>query len=185
MTTESIYLMRKIILYIACSLDGYIADSKGGVAWLDEIPNPDKSDYGYAAFYDSIDTVVMGNKTYQQVLGFGIGNPYDGKKTYVLSRNKPLIQSHHAEFISQSIPEFLAELKEASGNNIWCVGGGEINALLLHYQLIDEIKIFIMPVLLGSGIPLTGSLDTKVNLELAHQCTYKSGVAALFYIVKK
>lgn len=177
--------MKKMILYIASSLDGYIADSNGGVAWLDEIPNPDKSDYGYAGFYDSIDTVVMGNKTYQQVLGFGIGNPYEGKKIFVLSRNKPPVQDQYAEFISQNIPEFLVELKKANGKNIWCVGGGEINALLLHGHLIDEIKIFIMPVVLGSGIPLTGSLDTKVNLELIHQTTYKSGVVELVYLVKE
>lgn len=177
--------MRKIILYIASSLDGYIADSNGSVAWLDEIPNPDKSDYGYAGFYDSIDTVVMGNKTYQQVLGFGIGNPYEGKKMYVLSRNMPLVQDRHAEFISQNIPEFLAELKKANGKNIWCVGGGEINALLLNDHLIDEIKIFIMPVVLGSGIPLTSSLKAKINLELIHQTAFKSGVVELVYLVKR
>jgi dihydrofolate reductase len=176
--------MRKIILYIASSLDGYIADSNGSVAWLDEIPNPDKSDYGYAGFYDSIDTVLMGNKTYQQVLGFGIGNPYKGKKIYILTKNDSLTRDENAEYISINIPTFLEELKKQKGKNIWCVGGGEINALLLENYLMDEIKIFIMPVILGSGIPLATQLKSKINLKLINQATYQSGVVALDYLVK-
>lgn len=177
-------MMRKIILYIASSLDGYIAENDGSVTWLEEIPNPEQSDYGYARFYDSIETVIMGNKTYQQVLGFGIGNPYKGKKIYVLTKNKNLFNDEYAEFISKNIPEFLAELKSGKGKDIWCVGGGEINSLLLDHKLIDEIKIFIMPVLLGSGIPLISRLDSKINLELINRETYQSGVVELVYQVK-
>ena len=177
--------MRKIILYIACSLDGYIAKSDGSVDWLDEIPNPEKSDYGYAEFYNSIDTVIMGNKTYQQVLEFGIEYPYKGKKSIVLTKNSGLTKDENAEFISKNIPEFLNKLKNDTGKNIWCVGGGEINSFLLGHQLIDEIKVFMMPVILGSGIPFTPKLNSLINLQLIKQVTYQSGVQELDYLVKK
>jgi dihydrofolate reductase len=177
--------MRKIVLYIASSLDGYIAENDGSVKWLDEIPNPEQSDYGYGRFYDSIDTVIIGNKTYQQVLGFVDGNPYAGKKTYVLTKNKNLINDDYAVFISKNISEILVELKSGKGKDIWCVGGGEINTLLLENKLIDEIKIFIMPVFLGSGIPLISRLDSKINLELTNQVSYQSGAVELDYQVKK
>jgi len=174
--------MRKIILYIAISLDGKIADKNGGVEWLDSIPNPDTSDYGYSEFIESIDTTIMGNATYRQVLGFGIGNPYPGKKNYVITRDKSLIKDDYVEYISENIPEFIQQLKTQPGKDIWCVGGGEINGLFFNNHLLDEIRIFIMPIILGEGLPLAAGLENFEDLILIDQKKHSSGVVELIYI---
>jgi len=176
--------MRKIILYIASSLDGKIADKNGEVGWLDEIPNPDKSDYGYQEFYDSIDTTLMGNKTWQQVKGFGIGNPYKGKKNYVFTRKKSGTKDNEVEYVNENIIPFIKQLKTQQGKNIWCVGGSEFIAHMLNNNLIDEIRLFLMPVVLGEGIDLTGKLGQIIKLEMCETHTYHSGVVELRYKVK-
>ena len=173
--------MRKIILYIATSLDGKIADKDGGVGWLDEIPNPEKSNYGYSEFYNSIDTTIMGNSTYQQVLGFGVEFPYKGKKNYAITRNPSLTKDQNVEFISQNVVEFISNLKQKSGKDIWCVGGAGLNTLLLDHGLIDELRIFIMPIVLGEGIPLTRQLKNKAKFNLEKSINHSSGVLELQY----
>ena len=177
-------IMRKIILYIASSLDGKIADKNGEVRWLDEIPNPEKSDYGYQEFYDSIDTTLMGNKTWQQVKGFGIGNPYKGKKNFVFTRKKDTPQDKEIEYVNKNVISFIKDLKDQTGKNIWCVGGGEFIALLLNNHLIDEIRLFLMPVILGEGINLTGHLGQVIKLGSYESKTYHSGVVELKYKVE-
>lgn len=82
--------MRKIKLYIASSINGKTAKIDGSVDWLEEIPKPEKADYGYAKFYESIDTTIQGSNTYQQIMNWGIGFPYKGKKNYVITRKKGL-----------------------------------------------------------------------------------------------
>ncbi len=173
--------MRKIIIYIAISLDGKIADANGGVAWLDDIPNPEKTDYGYTGFHKTIDTTIMGNKTYQQVLGFDVKFPYMDTKNYVITRDQSLKSDEHVTFISENIVAFFHELKRKPGKNIWCIGGGELIALMLNHELIDELLIFIMPVILGQGIPLTGKINKLLNLELIKNRSYNSGVIELRY----
>ena len=103
--------MRKIILYVACSLDGKIADREGNVDWLDTIPNPDHSDYGYSDFIKSVDTTLMGNKTYQQVLGFDVPFPYKETKNYVITRDGTLTNDENVEYIHQNIADFISDLK--------------------------------------------------------------------------
>ncbi len=92
---------RKIILYIACSLDGKIADRTGSVSWLEELPNPDQTDYGYNDFLASVDTTIMGNKTYRHILGFGIDFPYQEKINYVITRNKTLAHDENVQYVSE------------------------------------------------------------------------------------
>jgi len=152
------------MMYLAISIDGNIADKDGGVAWLDKVPNPDKSDYGYKDFFDSIDTTIMGNNTYRQVLSFGIENPYKGKTNYVVTRDKSLEDNQHVSYISENITDFVANLKEQDGFDIWCVGGAELNAMLLNNQLIDELIVFMMPVVLGDGVPMTSNLEDLQHL---------------------
>lgn len=176
--------MRKVILYTACSVDGKIADKNGGVEWLNEIPNPEKSDYGYADFFDSIDTTIMGNATYQQVLGFGVEFPYKNTENFVLSRDTSLTKDANVQFISENVVDFITEQKSKPGKNIWCIGGAAINGLFLGKNLLDEIQVFIMPVLLGEGIPLASQLSKQCNLELIKTISYESGVLGLSYKVK-
>jgi dihydrofolate reductase len=176
--------MRNVILYIAISLDGKIADAEGQVDWLNEMPNPDNSDYGYKKFFDGIDTVLMGNTTYQQVLGFGQGNPYAGKNTFVFTRQKQLKKDKYVVYISGDVTGFIGKLKKQEGKDIWCVGGGEINTSLLAHGLIDEIRVFIMPILLGDGLSIVKPLPRNVHLDLLDSKTYASGVTELKYTIK-
>lgn len=173
--------MRKIILYIACSLDGKIADADGSTDWLHQIPNPDNSDYGYSEFFKSIDTTLMGNKTYKQVLGFDCDFPYKDTKNFVFTRDQLLTKNEHVEYISENFEVFIKNLKRQSGKDIWCIGGGAVNGLLLNHGLIDEIQLFMMPVILGDGINLVDHLGQQINLDLKHTTEYKSGVIELRY----
>ncbi|MEM9849919.1 MAG: dihydrofolate reductase family protein [Bacteroidota bacterium] len=176
-------MTRKIKLYIATSLDGKIADSDGGVAWLDELSHPKGEDYGYADFYASIDTTLMGYNTYAKIEGFEVSFPYPDKKNYVFTRQKDRPKSEQVEFISNDILDFVRTLKQQAGQDIWLVGGGEINRLLIDQNLLDEIHIFIMPIILGDGISLLASGVNRTKLRLKQEKTYENGVLSLIYEV--
>lgn len=175
--------MRKIKLYIAISLNGKIAKSDGSVDWLEQIPNPDKTDYGYADFYKSIDTTIQGYNTYEQIIKWGIDFPYVGKKNYVLTRRKGLKNTEHVEFISENQIEFIKTLKEQDGGDIWLIGGGRINTLLLNHQLIDELIVFVMPIIIPSGIELFGALPNETALKLIASKSYTSGAIEMKYAI--
>jgi len=95
--------MRKVILYVAISLDGKIAKPDGNVEWLDSIPNPDQLDYGYAEFYENIAITIMGNNTYEEVLGFDVPFPYPTKKNYVLTRQEGKTDTEFVSFVSGDV----------------------------------------------------------------------------------
>ena len=158
--------MKKIKLYIAVSLNGKIAKADGGVDWLEAIPNPEKNDFGYAAFYDSIDTTIQGSRTYDQILSWGIEFPYKGKKNYVLTTNSSYKDTEDVSFISENHIEKLHQIKQGNGKDIWLIGGGKANSLLLDAGLVDEIIIFIMPIVLDEGIDLVSSLQMDIPLKL-------------------
>src|SRR3989338_6215947 len=134
--------MRKIRLFIACSLDGFIARKDGSIDWLFT------GDYGYKKFYDSVDTVLMGRKTYELGLTFNEHNK--GKRAIVFTTRKNLKKFPNVEFVSDAVP-FTRKLKKGKGNSIWLVGGGEIVSVLLGNGLVDEMQIFVHPIVLGNG----------------------------------
>jgi len=173
--------MRKIKLYIAISLDGKIAKPNGDVSWLDEVLNPDKADYGYEEFIDSIDATLMGRKTFIQVEAFEGPFPYRDLKNYVFTKHPEKYASENIEFVSEEIISFIQDLKSKPGKDIWLIGGGQINALLLNHQLIDEMLIFVMPIVLGAGIPLFHSLASEKALNLVEIKSYSSGVVLMKY----
>jgi dihydrofolate reductase len=173
--------MRRIKLYIAVSLDGKIAQKDGDVSWLDDFSKPDQPDYGYADFLNSVDTTLMGNNTYKQLLGFGIDFPYRGKTNFVFTRNKELREDENVKYISIDPVSFVRDIKSASGGDIWLIGGGEINSLMLDAGLIDELIIFIIPVILGSGIPLFKGRPDERKLEMVKSRAYSNGVVELNY----
>ena len=150
-------LVRKVRLYIAASLDGFIAGPGGEIDWLDAGGD---ADYGYAAFYASIDTTLMGNETYKQVLTFG-AFPYPTKTNYVFTRGAPPPDTAHVRFVSGDIAGFVRDLKEAPGADIWLVGGGQLNTIMLEAGLIDEIILTSFPLVLGWGIPLFAPSDVR------------------------
>ncbi len=149
--------MTKIIVYIASSLDGYIARENGDIDWL---PKPSES--GYNAFYKSVDTVIMGKTTYDQVLTFG-EYPYKDKKSFVFT-SKNQSRDENAEFISD-IEKFVKDGFPNAGENIWLVGGSQIISSFLKQGVVDEIIITVIPVLLGKGIPLFKNIENETKLE--------------------
>ncbi len=171
--------MRKLILYIAVSADGYIAAKDGSVGWLDEVPNPEQSDYGYTEFYGSVSSLIMGNKTYQQIRSFGEW-PYMGKESFVFSRSEQKAYEH-VRFVTDDHVQCIKDLKAAAGPNIWLVGGGQVNTLALNADLIDEVMLFQMPVVLGAGLPLFPGVKQTKPLKLIQSKSYASGVTLLHY----
>ena len=170
--------MRKIILFIACSLDGYIARENGSVDWLFT-----DADYGYSKFYKSIDTMIMGRKTYEKALELG-DHSYNAKKWYVFTRAPESKKDANVEFITDIVP-FVRKLKEAEGKNIWLVGGSEIISLLLAANLLDELIISIHPIILGKGIPLFRKMEKQTKLKMLRTVSYKSGLVKIHYKTAK
>lgn len=167
--------MRQVILYIATTIDGFIAHTDGDVDWLSEYPITPNYNYGYDDFIKSIDTVILGGKSYRDILTMDIEYPYRSKETYVISRN-PSASVDHIHFISENILENILELKKKKGNNIWLVGGGEIISLFLKAKLIDRMILTITPVILGAGIPLFPQLLDQSTWTLLRSENYSNGV---------
>ena len=173
--------MQKLTSYIATSLNGKIARANGEVDWLEAIPNPNKTDYGYSEFYGSIGTTIMGYKTYEQVINWGIDFPYPDKKNYVFTNKSGLENTEYVEFISENHAAFTRKLKEEATKNIWLIGGGQINTFLLNEGLIDELHMHVMPIILPDGIELFELVPKETQLKLISSKQYESGVMELKY----
>ena len=173
--------MRKLKLYTASSIDGLIAREDGSVDWLDAVPNPNNLDYGYVDFYNSVDITLMGNKTYQQVMSFDFDFPYQSTTNYVFSR-APKIDTAHVSFVTKDIPGFVKKLKKGKGKDIWLIGGGELNSLLLKNDLIDELILTIIPVILGSGIPLFSIGGKEQFFSLIKSRAFDNGIVQIRYV---
>lgn len=170
--------MRKIVLFIASSLDGFIAGPKGQIDWLFS-----DADYGYNKFFGSVDTVLMGRKTFELSLSFKPFQ-YPNKRVVVFSRNKKNKIKSTAEFVSEPV-SFTCNLKKQKGKDIWLVGGGELASLFLKKGLIDEIVLSIHPIVLGKGIPLFSGAGTQAGLTLKKSKSFASGLVQLQYAVQK
>lgn len=173
--------MRKIKLYIATSLNGQIARSDGGVDWLESIPNPEKLDYGYKEFYDSIDSTIQGYSTYRQIMSWGIDFPYAGKKNYVFTRQQGISDTEFVEFVTEDHIEFVKQLKQQKGKDIWLIGGGQINTLLFNEGLIDEVLVFVMPIVIPKGIQLFEAVPKETQLKLVSTKSHTTGVVEMNY----
>jgi dihydrofolate reductase len=175
--------LRKIKLYIAISLNGKIAGTDGSVEWLENIPNPDKTDYGFLDFFNSVDTTIQGYNTYNQVIGWDIEFPYKGKKNYVFTKKQNVKNTEFVEFISENHAGFIKDLKEEEGGDIWLIGGSQANTLVLNSGLLDEIIVFVMPIILSVGIDLFDVFPKETQLKLIESKSYSSGVVELKYKV--
>lgn len=156
----------KNYVYIATTLDGFIAGKDGNLDWLMNIPNPDNSDYGFNDFLNKIDGIIMGRNTFEMVLSFGEW-PYT-KKVFVLSnrlKEVPEELSSKAEIISGDISEIVSELHSRGFYNLYIDGGKTIQSFL-RLNLIDEMIITRIPVLLGEGIPLFSSMERQINFTV-------------------
>jgi dihydrofolate reductase len=168
--------MRRIVLFIATSLDGFIAGKDGNVDWLFT-----DGDFGYSEFYKSIDTTLMGHNTYKFIMQFGTF-PYADKKNYVFTRKEKSPDKNPVTFITGDVGEFVRKLKEEKGKNIWLVGGGQINSILLNENLIDQMIISVHPKVLGQGIPLFKDQSlSNLQFQLERHKVFKKGLVQLTY----
>lgn len=170
---------RKVILYIAMSLDGYIATNDGDLTWLDAVQVPDE-DYGYHDFVNTVDTVIMGRKTYDKVLTFGIPFPHEERMCYVLSQSRQG-KDDNVTFYGGELTELIAGLKEKEGGNVFIDGGANIVNELMKFDLIDKFIISVIPAFLGDGIRLFNDGRPGNTLKLLHTATYPSGLVQMWY----
>lgn len=147
--------MRKLILYTAVSMDGYIAGDGDNLDWLMAYETTPDTVAIYEALYDRIDTALMGNATYRFVVEAGVPDPYPDKKTVVFSR-VPKEDTASIHYISGDIVAYVDKLKAEEGGDIWLVGGGAINNIFLKADMIDELQLTLVPVILGCGTSLFG-----------------------------
>jgi len=173
--------MTEIIYYVAASLDGYIATPDGGVGWLAPFEGAGE-DYGYAAFYASVDALLLGSRTYEQVLTFGEW-PYAGKPCWVFSRRPPAPARLGVIVTAQTPGQVAADLEARGIRRAWLVGGGQLAGAFRVEGLIGETIVSIIPVLLGAGIPLFGApaSTTVETLKLVEHKVYANGVVQLRY----
>ena len=171
--------MRKVILFIASSLDGYIARTSGAVDWLFTVN--ENQDYGYADFLAGIDTILMGRRTYEQVLSFG-KFPYKGIQCFVFSGTRGGEQDENVMFISGDIASFVMKLKSGTGKNIWLVGGSEVVQYFISHDLIDEFIISVHPIVLGDGIPLFRAPLPMKMLGFKKCRAFGTGLVQLTYV---
>lgn len=171
--------MRQVVLYIATSIDGFIARMDGSLDWLENADNAEE-DYGYEEFFASVDTTLMGNTTFRQILGFDVEFPYEEKKNYVFTRGEPE-ETPQATVTNRDPSQLVRELKKSEGGDIWLVGGGILNGELLRADLIDRMIITLIPVVLGEGIPLFAGAAPELPWALTEADAYDNGFLQLTY----
>jgi len=173
---------RRVIVHIATSADGYIARSDGDLEWLTSRPAPEGF-YGMNAFMKSIDTKVLGRKTYE--VSLRMGARFDGRnRSIVFSRQSPPADAPPGvEFANEPIAPFVDRLREEPGKDIWLMGGGEIIASFLDEDAIDEFVISVVPVFIGDGIPLIAPRHRHVHLDLDSVERFEDGLVQMRYRV--
>lgn len=172
--------MRKVTFGGANSLDNFIARKDDAVDWLlwtKEVAEVTQS------FWKTIDTVVMGRRTYEVAARMGQG-AYPGVKNYVFSRTIKKPSDESLTFISEDAATFVRRLKSEEGKGICVMGGGLLAKSLFEADLIDEVGVNIHPVLLGSGIPLFYEMPRQIDLELIKCQQLSNGCVILTYQVK-
>lgn len=172
-------MSRPFILYIAMSLDGYIAKPNDDLSFL-SLVQQDGEDYGYHAFIQSVDTVILGRKTYDWVMSQVPEFPHADKNTYVITRTpKPDIGK--TTFYTGNLKELVSKLKQEDGQAIYCDGGAEIVNELLKEQFIDEFIISVIPILLGEGKRLFKDGQPEQALQLISVQSFDKGLVQLHY----
>lgn len=159
-------MKRKVILYIAMSIDGYIADDLGRVDWLKGDEENFNGDTSYQELCDEIDTVIMGYSTYDQVTNQLSPNawPYVGKKSFVLT-HRNAENKDGIEFVNENVIQLYTRLQIEQGKAIWICGGSSIVSQFVNEDLIDEYRLFIIPTILGEGIQLFSNIKRKKDLK--------------------
>ena len=156
-------MSRKVILFIATSLDGFIAKEDDDLQWLYDTVG--EGDNGYSEMYQTVDTTIMGKRTYDYVMEHTEAFPYPDKKCYVFTTSEQE-STEHVEFVKEDVVAFTKRLKEQEGSNIWMIGGAGILDVFMKENLIDEYMITVTPTILGTGIPLFKEKNPEIALTL-------------------
>jgi dihydrofolate reductase len=171
--------VRRLKLFVATSLDGYIAARDGDVSWRFH-----DGDYGYEAFLSGIDTVLLGRRTYETALALAQW-PYPDRKIVVFTRGDTLRVSPNTVATSRTPSDIVAELRTREGKDLWLLGGGELMRQCLDAGLIDDLIVSIHPILLGEGVPFVARGAARTPLVLTAERRYPSGLAQLSYRVDR
>lgn len=177
-----------MIAYLAASADGYIARPDGDVEWLNRRPH--KYDYGMKKFYASIDTILLGRKTYDWAVNYfkKLGKPpqFDSKVPHIVfSRKRPRNPAAGVEFVKTPVKTFMRKQRARPGKHIWMMGGGALIASFLDAGEIDEFDIHVIPTLIGKGIPIMAPRHRDIELKLLEAKKYPDGTVRLRYAVVK
>lgn len=159
-------MVHKNIVFIAKSIDGFIAGPNGEIDWLDMVPNPNKDDMGYFALMKEVDAIVMGRVSFETVLGFNIPWPY-AKHVFVLSKTLDSIPDELQDKVSLTrgpLEDILTDIRLKGYANLY-IDGGKTVQNFLEKDLIHELRITTLPIVLGKGIPLFGLLDQRLEFE--------------------
>lgn len=173
--------MRKLSLFIATSLDGYIAKPNDDLSFLKQVEK-EGEDYGYAEFTAKIDTIIIGRKTYDYVLKEIGSSHYDNgqRDVYVVTRTKRP-SAGRTTFYTGNLTDLVQKLKSENGKNIYCDGGAEIINELLQHDLIDEFTISVIPILVGAGTRLFRDNRPEQQLEFVSAKSFDTGLTQLHY----
>jgi dihydrofolate reductase len=170
-------------LYIAQSIDGYIADEHGGVEWLERF-QVEGEDYGYEQFFSRVGAIVLGATTYKQALGWGQW-PYGATPAWVFTHQKLEVPAEaEVHFVQGGVPEVVAEIEQTTSENIWLVGGARLVNEFMDARQLDELLLFVVPVLLGRGVRLfQGTAGT--NVSLVDTTRYETGLIEMRYRLER
>ena len=171
--------MRRVKYFVAMSLDAFIAGPEGEVDWLFM-----DQDYGMKEFYSSIDTVLMGRKTYEFGLSHG-ARSYPGVTNIVFSRTLEASEYPEVTVVTAEVGETIEGLRYGEGKDIWLVGGGQIFRAALRAGCVDDVIVAVHPILLGDGIPLLPATAEVTHLELTQTTPYDTGLVTMWYRVKQ
>lgn len=168
--------MRKVILGLAVSLDGYIEGPNGEYDWCFT-----DQDYGLSDFFKSVDVIFMGRKSYELMSKTEEQNPWKGTLTYVFSNSMKEINGKDVKLISGDIRKQVNEIRNSPGKDIWLFGGGELIATFMKEDWIDEYWLSFHPIILGSGKPWFTHIANRVGLKLIECKPYETGLVSLRY----
>ncbi|MCG9649329.1 dihydrofolate reductase family protein [Vibrio brasiliensis] len=170
------------IVFIATSIDGYIADKDGGLDWLHSVPNPDNVDMGFGPLMEQVDALVMGRNTLEMVLSFDVDWPYS-KPVFVLSNTMTEVPEGYQDkvfLINGELTQVVADLNQQGYHDLYIDGGITIQNFL-EQELIDQLTITTIPVLLGGGVKLFGDLESMQNYKLVESTVYLDTIVQSHY----
>ena len=168
--------MRKVILGVAVSLDGFIEGPNGEYDWCFS-----DQDYGLKDFMKRIDALVMGRKTYTMMADFSGPNPWKGFATYVASKTLKEVKAENTFLISGDLETEMKKMKESAGEDIWLFGGASLTTAFVNLGLVDEFWLAVHPIILGAGKPLFQNINDRKKLTLLESKTYDTGLVSLKY----